>query len=467
MTTAQVQAAIYCRISEDRTGEELGVTRQREDCEQLLVQAGWGAYRVYIDDDISAYSGKPRPQYLRMLDDVEAGRVGAIVAWHPDRLLRSPRELEDFIDLVEKTGARVRTVRAGEYDLATPSGRMTARIVGAVARGESEHKADRASRKMLQLAEAGRYTGGQRIYGYTTEFVPIPAEAEVIVEVARRVLAGEKLDPLARDLNERGIPTARGNPWAGDRLKRLIINPRLAGCAVYKGDVIGHDIHEAIIDRTTHEQVVRKLTANHGRKRRRSTRLLAGFIRCGRCGERMHGGAGNSGKPNYRCPKQPRYVDACGRLTVVGPEVDDEVRDLTLQRLSGEGLTRALQAAVGDDQQQQHIVAQLAVDEAALAELTNDFYVERMISREEFMIARSALTERVAAGRRSIRTSDASGVLVGLPTTLTELQAMWDTKGIAWRRAMIGAVVESVSIAPATSRGAPWTAERVEVVWSM
>ena len=367
MTTTPVQAAIYCRISEDRTGEELGVTRQCEDCERLPDQVGWESYAVYVDDDISAYSGKPRPQFLRMLGDVEDGRVNAIVAWHPDRLLRSPRELEDFIDLVEKTLARVRTVRAGEYDLATPSGRMTARIVGPVARGESEHKADRASRKMLQLAEAGKYTGGQRMYGYTTEFVPIPDEAAVIIDAARRVLAGEKLDPIARDLNDRGLHTARGNPWAGDGVKQVLINPRLVGCAVYKGDIIGHDMHEAIIDRTTHERLVRKLTANHGRKRRRSTRLLAGFIRCGRCGERMHGGAGNTGKPNYRCPKQPKYVDACGRMTVVGPDVDDEVRERVLNALASGGLARALQAAVGDDERQQQTVAQLADDEAALA----------------------------------------------------------------------------------------------------
>jgi DNA invertase Pin-like site-specific DNA recombinase len=77
-----------------------------------------------------------------MQGDVRAGRLDAVVTWHPDRLHRSPREVEAFIDIVNAAGIRVATVQAGEYDLSTASGRMTARVVGAVSRHESEHKSD-------------------------------------------------------------------------------------------------------------------------------------------------------------------------------------------------------------------------------------------------------------------------------------------------------------------------------------
>ena len=103
----------------------------------------------------SAFSGKKRPAYERMLDAVQSGRIDGIVAWHPDRLHRSPRELEDFIDLLEATGCGVGTVQAGDYNLSTATGRQNARIVGVVARGESEHKSDRIRRKLLQNAQEG------------------------------------------------------------------------------------------------------------------------------------------------------------------------------------------------------------------------------------------------------------------------------------------------------------------------
>lgn len=69
-----------------------------------------------------------------------AGALDAIVTWHNDRLHRSPKELEAFIDLVERCGVRLAVVTGGDHDMTTPDGRLSARIVGAVARKESEDR---------------------------------------------------------------------------------------------------------------------------------------------------------------------------------------------------------------------------------------------------------------------------------------------------------------------------------------
>ncbi|MGZ6528310.1 MAG: recombinase family protein, partial [Actinomycetota bacterium] len=74
--------------------------RQEADCRDLVARREWAVAGVYVDDDRSAYSGKPRPGYEELIADLKAGRINAVVAWHPDRLHRSPRELEDFIDLL-------------------------------------------------------------------------------------------------------------------------------------------------------------------------------------------------------------------------------------------------------------------------------------------------------------------------------------------------------------------------------
>src|SRR5687768_9114572 len=91
------RAAIYCRISDDRRGLGLGVERQREDCAEMADRNGWRVVGTYPDNDTSAYSGKPRPQYLTLMQAVAEGGVDVIIAWHPDRLHRSPAELESFI----------------------------------------------------------------------------------------------------------------------------------------------------------------------------------------------------------------------------------------------------------------------------------------------------------------------------------------------------------------------------------
>lgn len=67
-----VRAGIYARISSDREGDNLAIVRQLADCERLAERRGWTVAEKYVDSDISAYSGKRRPEYLRMLDDIEA-----------------------------------------------------------------------------------------------------------------------------------------------------------------------------------------------------------------------------------------------------------------------------------------------------------------------------------------------------------------------------------------------------------
>ncbi|MFI9355842.1 recombinase family protein [Streptomyces lydicus] len=137
MTT---RAAIYIRISQDRGGAGLGIARQEEDCRTLCARKGWDVVDVYPDNDVSAYSGAPRPKWQELLADINEGIVNAVVCWHVDRLTRSPRELEDVIDLADRHGLELATV-SGEIDLATPTGRMIARMLGAAARHEAEHKA--------------------------------------------------------------------------------------------------------------------------------------------------------------------------------------------------------------------------------------------------------------------------------------------------------------------------------------
>jgi site-specific DNA recombinase len=55
------------------------VGRQVEDCERLVARKGWRVRKRYVDDDVSSYSGKPRPAYRRMLDDLRGGFLDAVV----------------------------------------------------------------------------------------------------------------------------------------------------------------------------------------------------------------------------------------------------------------------------------------------------------------------------------------------------------------------------------------------------
>lgn len=163
------RAVIYCRISSDREGAGLGVERQRGDCLELAAQLGVEVVETYSDNDLSAYSGKPRPRYQALLADLRAGHADTVLAWHTDRLHRSPAELEEYIDACEPRAIQTRTVKAGILDLSTATGRMIARQLGVQARYEVERMVERQQRKRDEMAQKGQFFGGRRPFGYESD----------------------------------------------------------------------------------------------------------------------------------------------------------------------------------------------------------------------------------------------------------------------------------------------------------
>lgn len=282
-------AAIYCRISDDRTGEALGVKRQEVDCRKLAKDMGWTVRAVYVDNDKSAYSGKRRPEYLRLLDDIKAGIVDGLLAWHPDRLHRSPLELEEFIALVESAKVPVSTVQAGDYNLGTPAGRMSARVHGVAARHESEHKSERLKRKHKELAEEGRLSGGgDRPFGYNDDRLKLRArEAALIRTGAAELQAGASLRSVVRNWNASGIKTTRGHRWRTSGVRRVLNSARIAGLREYEG-ALYKAVWPRIISRADWE-ALRELFRDPGRRTNRLPRkyLLAGLLRCGRCNQKL------------------------------------------------------------------------------------------------------------------------------------------------------------------------------------
>ena len=114
---------------------------------------------------------------------------------------------------------------------------MVARLLGASARYESEHKGERQRRQIQQAAEAGhQVAGGRRPYGYALKrgtgrikATVDPIEGPVVSECAYRVLAGESIASITRDLNQRGVLTSAGNPWNRTTLRRMLCSARISG----------------------------------------------------------------------------------------------------------------------------------------------------------------------------------------------------------------------------------------------
>lgn len=327
----QRTAGLYVRISRDRAGAGLGVQRQEEDCREAAERLGWAVTDVYVDNDLSAYSGKPRPAYRRLLEDLRNGRITAVVAWHTDRLHRSPVELEEFVGVIEHSGALVQTVKAGPLDLSNPSGLLVARLLGNVARYEVDHAVERMRRAKEQAAAAGRWLGGPVPFGWHRDgdsWVLVEAEAAAIRAGCEDVLAGGSLAGVARTWNDAGLRTRRtGRQWDAVAVRRVLDRPRNAGLLEHRGDVVGAGNWPAIVDEATWRAVSallsdpsRRTSPPPGRRN-----LGGSLFRCGVCGAPLKSGASGR-RSTYSCRPSQHLSRA------VGP-VDDYVRALVVERL--------------------------------------------------------------------------------------------------------------------------------------
>ena len=465
-----VSAAIYCRISRDGGGLGLGVSRQEDLCRKLAAEKGWPVAEIYVDNDLSAYSGAPRPAYERLLSDLEAGVVDAVLVVDQDRLTRYPRELEVFIILADRLGVPLANV-SGEIDLGSSDGRFRARIMGAVARQESEKKSERIKRQRDQQARMGLPTGGRRRFGYKyirnpggqAALVVVGKEADLVREAADRFLTGESLRQIAIDFNRRGVSTVTGAPWRVTTLRTLLAGPHIAGLRVHRGEIIGDASWEAILERATWEQV-RGVLGDPRRVQsgRPADYFLTGVLSCGRCGATLHSSRRKDGSRRYMCNRGANQ-GPCGRLAVVAEPIEQAVADSLLVALAGPALWRAL--GESGNVETEPIVRQVAADESSLEQLALDHYVERVISRREFLAARDLLEERISKNRNALQQTTNVHSLTGLPRTHKDLEAVWVTLDIERQRAVLKAVVEEVIVHPGARGRRSFDPSRMEIRW--
>lgn len=457
-------AVIYCRISKD-TGTALGVKRQERDCREWCERNGWVVAEVLVDNDKSAYSGKARPEYRRLLEGIASGTFDAIVAWHPDRLHRRPAELEEFIEAVEHHRVAVGMVTSGDYDLTTPEGRLTARIIGAVARKESEDKSRRLRRKHLELAESGSLAGGgRRPFGYEQDRVtPRESEAAEVRDAIDRVIAGESVRSITLDWRDRGIATVTGAAWSPTTVKRLLCSSRIAGLRSHNGKVAGPAVWPAIVDADLAARARVILEAGRGTAPAPGRRhLLTGFVYCGRCevpftsapvlrkGIRYH---------RYACPPDR---GGCGRCGISGARLDELVLADVTEVLGTADLSAAV-ADIGTDHQADpsSAVREIEARQTELAEM----FAAAEITRTEWTTARDALERRLEVARSEVVDAAvqrrAGTVLAGVDDLAAALEVMT----LDQRRAVIASVVDRVVIAPTTKANNQFDPSRVSITW--
>jgi site-specific DNA recombinase len=364
-------------------------------------------------------------------------------------------------------------VTGGDYDLTTSDGRAMARVTGAFARKESDDKSRRLRRKHLELAQAGKPSGGGRSFGWNEDGVTVNLdEAELIRQAAKRVLAGETLRSVCADWNAQGVPTVTGATWSTTVLRRILTAWRTCGVRAVGKDTgknrsepITTATWQPILDRPTVESL-RSLLLDPARRVNRSPRryLLTGIARCGLCESKLVARPRADKVRCYVCASGPGF-GGCGKIRVLAEPLEDLIADAVIHRIEGPELAIMI-AERGATDEDDDVAGDLERGEAQLTELA-EMWANGEIGRAEWVTARAAVESRLEALRRRLSRRARTTALDGYLGDGDALRAAWPDLAFDRRRAVIAALVDRVIVGPAVRGRNQFDPTRVDVEWKV
>lgn len=447
-----VNAVVYLRISEDREGDELGVTRQREDCIRLAEARGYAVIEVATDNDLSALTKRTRPGFERVIELLETDRATVVISWTFERLLKTRRDQLRFIELGQAKNAVLALARGADLDMSNPGGRLLADILASIARNETELKSDRQIRAYRQAAEQGKPHFVARPYGYTRQGELVEAEAAILNQIAQHFITGWSTTEITTWLNEHSIPAASGGSWSRRVVKDHLLSKRNAGIRVYKGEEYPGQ-WTPIYSPDLHARITAEWTRRHGGqgKPRADNRkyLLTGLLYCGLCGHKMAGGANHdrAGLPSrykYRCIPGDRK-HGCGNLMRVAVTLDHLVSEAVLYRLDSPEM-RALLIA---QESRTEDIAPLLDHQQALRSRLEDLlvdYTDSTLTKSEYVKARGRVQTKLVNVEAELATLYSSEQTAAMLSPAQSLRSAWQENSVGWQRKLLELVIERITV---------------------
>lgn len=441
-------AAIYGRQSKDK---KVSIDQQLSEGQRVCAEQGWTVYGLYSDgSSASRFATKAREDWSRLLGDLDAGQFGVLVLWESSRGDRSLASWVILLDTCRDKGVRIYVISHQRlYDMAINHDWETLVNDGVKSASESNSTSDRVKRNVAAKAAEGK-PHGKIAFGWDRvkgEDVLNSAQAEIIADVAKRLLAGESLRSIVRDLNNRGITTGTGKPWKSTTLRGLMLRERNAGLRQYRGKVVGKGTWEPIYDLETHTKISELLTAPDRLTHKGTARkyLGTGIYLCGRCGGVMRHNS------QYTHPKTGKITAAkyqcsdCAKIARKASEVDELVNAAMVAWFKDANAFQEAPGATDTVREIRKAKAELEARLATAAELFND----GSITADQYRINTSKLTPQIDALQRQIAQAGESDVLVQF-LDVDDITTTWNNAPLDVRRAAVQNVL-TVTIMPTVS----------------
>lgn len=232
----RLRVAAYCRVStddEDQIKSYNSMVRYYTDL--IKNNKDWIYVGVYADKAITGTKTDKREEFQRLINDCMQGKIDMVIAKSIPRFARNTLDTLKYVRMLKEKNIavyfeveKINTLKDGEFLIT---------ILSSVAQQEVENTSAYVKKGLKMKMKRGELVGFQGCLGYDYDFLTkelsINEEgAEIVRYIFERYVSGAGSSMIARELNEQGILTIKGNPWRSSSVMRIINNEK------YKGDVL-------------------------------------------------------------------------------------------------------------------------------------------------------------------------------------------------------------------------------------
>lgn len=225
------KVGIWLRVSTDMQAQSDSPKHHEHRARAYAEAKGWTVQTVYHLEAVSGKNVMAHPEAMRMLQDIQMGKISGIIFSKIARLARNTVQLLNISKQFQEHKADLISLEES-IDTSSPAGRFFFTIISAIAEWEREEIASRVKASVKTRAHLGKTLGGQAPFGYSVvnkELVLNEQEAPIRKLMFELYKEHKRKKTVCTILNDKGYRTRKGSLFTPPTLTRLLSNPIAKG----------------------------------------------------------------------------------------------------------------------------------------------------------------------------------------------------------------------------------------------
>ncbi len=330
------RVALYIRVSTERQANEGDSLEEQEtELKKYCDFRQFSIHQIYIERGKSG-GNTNRPEYQKLVKDIQKRKINAVVVKKLDRLSRSLLDFENLMNLMNENDVEFISIKEN-FDTTTAMGKAMLRVALVFAQLEREQTSERIADVMGHRASQGLFNGGRRLFGYSIvekELVPYPKEKQIVEIIFAKFLETRSTHEVAKYLTENGYKYRDGKQWDIRQILKMLQQEAYIGKMTWSGKRY-EGVHQSIISLATFEKVQEIIRQKaYTKNTYTSDILLAKKVYCGSCGSPLapsHTINRNKKKYlYYRCTGSKQRERKCHNHHFSVSQLDPQVTDILL-----------------------------------------------------------------------------------------------------------------------------------------